>query len=181
MLCPVVYAKQQIRQMNNISCPVRSRHRCVSRLAVEHPMRILSGACSTGADDEHLDKILEAAASLPFLSAIILVANGSVPRETMNIKNVFTLLRGNMPDAVLDNTLAVFTNCNSLTRCSNCLTVVLHWECRVSTHAFCQCRNLEPKILPMRIAKKHQFYTDNSAFSTDPQRSVMCKTAVDAS
>ncbi len=73
-------------------------------------------ACNAGADDEHLDKILEAAANLPFLSAIILVANGSVARETMNIKNVFTLLRGNMPDAVLDNTLAVFTNCNSLTR-----------------------------------------------------------------
>ena len=71
-----------------------------------------------GADDEHLDKILEAAAGLPFISAIILVANGSVARETITIKNVFTLLRGHMPDAVLENTLAVLTNCSSITRCA---------------------------------------------------------------
>lgn len=70
-----------------------------------------------GADDEHLDKILEAAARLPFISAIILVANGSVARETITIKNVFTLLRGHMPDAVMENTLAVLTNCTSITRC----------------------------------------------------------------
>lgn len=76
--------------------------------------------CVLGADDEHLDKILEAAAGLPFISAIILVANGSVARETITIKNVFTLLRGHMPDAVLENTMAVMTNCNSITRYALC-------------------------------------------------------------
>lgn len=69
-----------------------------------------------GADDEHLDHILETAAELPFISGIILVANGSVARETITIKNVFTLLRGHMPDTVVANTLAVLTNCNSITR-----------------------------------------------------------------
>ena len=69
-----------------------------------------------GADDEHLDKILEAAAELPHISAIVLLANGSQVRQTMSIKNVFTLLRGHLPDAVVDNTLAVLTNCSASTR-----------------------------------------------------------------
>ncbi len=80
---------------------------------------------TAGADDEHLDKILEAAAGLPFISAIILVANGSVARETITIKNVFTLLRGHMPDAVLENTMAVMTNCNSITRFGSSVSIWL--------------------------------------------------------
>ena len=71
---------------------------------------------ATGQDQMHLDHILQTASELPFISAIILVANGAVARETMNIKNMFTLLRGNMPDAVLDNTVAILTNCDSLSR-----------------------------------------------------------------
>lgn len=70
----------------------------------------------TGADDEHLDKILQAAAKLPHLSAIVLLANGSQVRKTISIKNVFTLLRGTLPDHVLRNTLAVLTNCSVSTR-----------------------------------------------------------------
>lgn len=72
--------------------------------------------CTAGADDVHLDKILQTAGDLPYISAIILVANGSVARNTVNIKNVFSLLRSSMPDAVLENTLAVFTNCDRWTR-----------------------------------------------------------------
>jgi len=77
---------------------------------VMHSLRI------TGADDEHLDNILEAAGKLPQISAIILLANGSQVRKTMSIKNVFSLLRGHLPDAVLENTLAVLTNCSASTR-----------------------------------------------------------------
>jgi len=64
----------------------------------------------------HVDNILEAAGKLPQISAIILLANGSQVRKTMSIKNVFTLLRGHLPDAVLENTLAVLTNCSASTR-----------------------------------------------------------------
>lgn len=135
-------------------------------------------ACNAEYDVDHLSHILETAANLPFLSAIILVANGSVARETMNIRNVFTLLRGNMPDAVLDNTLAVFTNCNSLTSCACpllCKTAKqVDRACANKKAALCPCRNLDPKVLPMRLSKEHLFYTDNSVFSTDPNRLDGC-------
>ena len=100
----------------------------------------------TGADDEHLDKILEAAAELPQINAIILVANGSQVRKTMSIKNVFTLLRGHLPDAVLENTLAVLTNCSVSTRQdskSQQMNVVVHFFacsslCLLSRHQRCK-------------------------------------------
>lgn len=74
------------------------------------------GCYAAGADDANLDNILEKAASLSHISAVMLVANGSQVRETIGMKNVFTLLRGHLPDAVLTNTLAVLTNCTKLSR-----------------------------------------------------------------
>lgn len=69
-----------------------------------------------GADDVNLDNILEKAASLSHISAVVMVANGSQSRHTITMKNVFTLVRGHLPDAVLKNTLVVLTNCTKLTR-----------------------------------------------------------------
>lgn len=117
---------------------------------------------------------------MPFISAIVLVANGSVARQTMNVRNVFTLLRGHMPDAVLTNTLGVLTNCyyssryiclnpsglRTLLSLANPENNKLIWMRR--------CRNLDPKVLPMKIVKEHLFHMQNSAFSTDPSRSDSC-------
>ncbi len=87
-----------------------------SIMAAESAACLNDAFCSAGADDANLDNILEKASSLSHISAIILVANGSQVRETITMKNVFTLLRGHLPDAVLQNALVVLSNCTKLTR-----------------------------------------------------------------
>ena len=87
-----------------------------SIMAAESAACLNDAFCSAGADDANLDNILEKASSLSHISAIILVANGSQVRETITMKNVFTLLRGHLPDAVLQNALFILSNCTKLTR-----------------------------------------------------------------
>ena len=85
-----------------------------------------------GADDANMDNILEKAGSLSHISAIIMVANGSQTRQTITMKNVFTLLRGHLPDAVLKNTLVVLSNCTKLTRSVTlllCTAMLWHAGC----------------------------------------------------
>lgn len=54
----------------------------------------------------------------------------------------------------------------------------LHKRSKDQTYDICHCSNVDPKLLPKRIAKKHQFYIDDSAFSTDPKRLVCEKSVV---
>lgn len=67
-------------------------------------------------DDINMDKIFTAIGELDDINAIILVANGSEARINKAVQNTFVRLRNNIPNDVLDNTLAVLTNCTDLTR-----------------------------------------------------------------
>lgn len=95
-----------------------------------------------GADDVNLDNILGKASSLSHISAVIMVANGSQSRQTITMKNVFTLLRGHLPDAVLKNTLVVLTNCTKMTRCVSLRASTLHSHIYLYADNLQACNNL---------------------------------------
>ncbi|DBA73435.1 TPA: hypothetical protein ACH3X1_011471 [Trebouxia sp. C0004] len=97
-------------------------------------------------DDSKIDKILKAAEGLEALHALVLVVNGSDARINIAVQNTFNRLRNNLPDSVIQNTLAVLTNCKSLTR------------------------NFSPQHLPVPVKPEHIFRMNNSAFSTDPAK-----------
>ncbi|GAQ80006.1 hypothetical protein KFL_000440080 [Klebsormidium nitens] len=67
-------------------------------------------------DDLNLNKIFEAAESLPHLNALIIVANGSNQRLDATMKNVFARFRGSIPDVTLNSVLVVLTNCDRLAK-----------------------------------------------------------------
>lgn len=63
-----------------------------------------------------MNKILTAAEGVDALHALVLVVNGSDARKNIAVQNTFNRLKNNLPDSVVQNTMAVLTNCNSLTR-----------------------------------------------------------------
>ena len=69
-----------------------------------------------GKDDVNIQKILEAAEGIDALHAIVLVVNGTDARINMTVENTFQRLKNMLPDSVIKNTIAVVTNCTSMTR-----------------------------------------------------------------
>ncbi|KAG1674929.1 hypothetical protein FOA52_014722 [Chlamydomonas sp. UWO 241] len=79
----------------------------------------LSDTRGLGRDSDNMQNILSTVKSFPSkqlsLTALVLVLNGAVARHTINVKNMLTGLRGNMPDVVLQNLFVVCTNYTKLT------------------------------------------------------------------
>lgn len=93
-------------------------------------------------DDQHLEKIMDAAEKSGTLAAIIIVINGTVARATANLKNTLTRLKGTVPDVLLDNLMVVLTNCTP-------------------SSANFDLQQLEPWVVP----EANVFYMNNSALS----------------
>lgn len=107
----------------------------------------LSDTEGTAKDDEHVIKIMAAAEKRENLSAIIIVINGTVARATVNLRNTLTLLKGSVPDVLLDNLLVVLTNCSKATA------------------------NFDLKQLqPWDVPKENVFHMNNSALSIPVQQ-----------
>jgi len=67
-------------------------------------------------DEINMTKIIETVSTLPNpLTSLVLVLNGATSRHTINVRNMISRLRGNMPDAVLRNLVVVCTNCTAHT------------------------------------------------------------------
>ena len=101
-------------------------------------------------DQANMKQILSSVMQLPQpgLTALVLVLNGTVKRNTINITNMLAGLKGNMPDSVMQNVFVVCTNC---------------WE-----HT---CNTDQPSLLRelgLRPSNAQFFYVQNSAFSKDP-------------
>ena len=95
-------------------------------------------------DDINIGTILDAANRCPSLSAIILVANGTVARFGNNVKVTLSRLNGNIPDIALKNIVYVMTNSATKAR-----------------------SNFNVEGAP--FAPKYVCYMNNSAFSSDPK------------
>ncbi|CAF4143710.1 unnamed protein product, partial [Rotaria sordida] len=54
--------------------------------------------------------ITTAVEQLGGLTSVIIVVNGTACRLTLNLQNVIVLLRGNLPDVIMDNVVVVLTN-----------------------------------------------------------------------
>ena len=101
-------------------------------------------------DEVNMSKIIDAASSLPQpLTALLLVLNGATQRHTINVKNMLSRLRGNMPDAVLQNLVVVCTNC-------------LPHTCNTDKDAMRAELGLSASV------RTEFFYIQNSAFSSNP-------------
>lgn len=61
-------------------------------------------------DSINIKKITTAVEQLGGLTCVIIVVNGAACRLTLNLQNVIILLRGNLPDVVMDNVIVVLTN-----------------------------------------------------------------------
>lgn len=94
-------------------------------------------------DNQNIGTILDAANRCPSISAIILVANGTVCKFGANVRNTLSMLQGNIPDAALENIVYIMTNAD-VEAASNFV---------VSKAPF---------------APKCVCYMNNSAFSSDP-------------
>lgn len=94
-------------------------------------------------DDKNIAKILDSIEDLGGLTAVIIVVNGAVSRLTINIRNVLTRLRGNLPDIIMDNIIIVLTN-------------VTRYAANFSIDAL----QLNGNVYP--------YYMQNSAFSQNP-------------
>lgn len=104
-------------------------------------------------DNINISKIIDAVEGLGGLTAVIIVVNGAVARLTVNLQNVISRLRGNLPDTVMDNVIVVLTN-----------------STRYAANFTLQALELYGNVYP--------YYMQNSAFSTDP--STWTSTALDA-
>lgn len=104
----------------------------------------LADTNGVGQDDVNIGTILDAANRCPSLSAIILVANGTVSRFGNNVKVTLSRLNGNIPDIALKNIVYVMTNTPS----------------KASS-------NFDVRRAP--FAPKYVCYMNNSAFSSDPK------------
>ncbi|CAF3515400.1 unnamed protein product [Rotaria socialis] len=93
-------------------------------------------------DNENVDRIFECIQTLQYLTALVLVLNGTQARLTVNIKNVLERFRDRIPDIIYRNTIIILTNCASHT--------VNFGSVKLLNHA------------PV-------FYMQNSAFSSDAQ------------
>ena len=102
-------------------------------------------------DQANMKQILSTVMQLPQpgLTALVLVLNGTVKRNTINITNVLSGLKGNMPDSIMQNVFVVCTNCGE--------------------HS---CNTDQPSLLKelglQDSANTRFFYVQNSAFSKDP-------------
>lgn len=67
-------------------------------------------------DNENMKKILTKMSELPFVTAIVVTINGTIPRLQTGLKSALAQLRSSLPDAVFDNLLFIFTNCNEETQ-----------------------------------------------------------------
>ena len=95
-------------------------------------------------DEENLQLIMEAAEKADGLSALVVVVNGTTPRLTTNMKNVFERLKGTLPDVFFENIILILTNCLPHTKNFN----VKKFKAEV----------VEPRKI---------FHMQNSAFSID--------------
>ena len=102
----------------------------------------LSDTRTTEQDAINIRKIIEAIENLGELTTVIIVVNGTVARMTVNLRNVITQLRGNLPDMVMENVIVVLTNTN-----------------RHAANFSLTTLELNGNVYP--------YYMQNSAFSTD--------------
>ena len=93
-------------------------------------------------DETNMQSIMDEASKQPFISAIVLLINGTISRQTTSLKYVLESIKGSVPDSLLENIIIVFTNCNE-TGCNFQLSML-------------------DGIVSTRI-----FYTQNNAFSND--------------
>ncbi len=101
-------------------------------------------------DEINMTKIIDTVSSLSQpLTALVLVLNGATQRHTINVKNMVSRLRGNMPDAVLKNLVVVCTNC-------------LPHTCNTDRDA------MRAELGLSASDRTEFFYIQNSAFSSDP-------------
>ncbi|CAF1201487.1 unnamed protein product [Didymodactylos carnosus] len=95
-------------------------------------------------DNENVDKIFDTVQTLDYLTALVLVLNGTQARMTINIKNVLERFRDRIPDIIYNNMIVILTNCQSHTV------------------------NFNPKTIGLSSTLKCSvFYMQNSAFSSD--------------
>ena len=101
-------------------------------------------------DEVNMSKIIETVSTLPTpLTSLVLVLNGATSRHTINVRNMISRLRGNMPDAVLRNLVIVCTNCTSHT-------------CNTDNDA------MRVELGLAASDRAEFFYIQNSAFSSNP-------------
>jgi GTP-binding protein EngB required for normal cell division len=94
-------------------------------------------------DDDNMNMILDIAAESEkngTLSGIVFVMKGVESRATLSIQTIATVLKGSLPDYILEQLLVVFTMCRF--------------------PAACQSRDK----IPFRVAETNKFYFDNAAF-----------------
>ena len=96
-------------------------------------------------DEKNMQSIFAAASQQPFISAIVLIINGTISRATTSLKYVLESIKGSVPDSLLKNIIIVFTNCNETSR------------------------NFDLGLLD-GISSTHIFYAQNNAFSNDLTR-----------
>ncbi len=73
------------------------------------------GDTDSSKDEENLQSIFAEASQHTFISAIALIINGTLSRETTSLKYVLESIKGSVPDSLLNNIVIVFTNCNETT------------------------------------------------------------------
>ncbi len=98
---------------------------------------------SSPQSDRNVAKTLSYIENLKALRALILILNGAVARTTINIKNVLSIYRDRLPNAIDSNIIIVLTNCEQHTV------------------------NFRPSSLNLS-EKCSVFYMQNSAFATNP-------------
>ena len=93
-------------------------------------------------DNEKLEKIFRSIQSFEYLTALILIFNGTQARLTINIKNILQRFHDRIPNVFYSNIILLLTNCSSHTVNFDSIPLLNH-----------------PPI----------FYMQNSIFSSDPQ------------
>ncbi|CAF1182575.1 unnamed protein product, partial [Didymodactylos carnosus] len=104
-------------------------------------------------DNINMNKIIESVENLQGLTAVIIVVNGTTGRLTLNLRNVISKLRGNLPDVVMDNVIVILTNAK-----------------RHEANFQLSSLQLHGTVYP--------YYMQNSAFSQDPN--IWDQTAMNA-
>jgi len=107
----------------------------------------LNNAQGITQENINIINILHDAESLPSLYAILFVINGTTPKATANMKNIYDRMRGVLPDEVINKIIVVFTHC------------VL------------QSRSFDINSLPFPLSGEF-YHMQNTAFSSDPNTSA---------
>ena len=95
-----------------------------------------------GQDQKNIENILSKAAEVNYITAIVLVINGSHARKTTTLKYVLNKLEGTVPDSLLKNLIIILTNCDE----NSC--------------------NFDLKLLK-GLSDKYVFHMQNNAFSNN--------------